>query len=118
MDVFYFETLLSYTAAALHVMLLLILIFMLVRTRNVGFLWLGIALVLWPFACNFLGHLVGHALAADQPVAWFPAKILRTHQISVSTFFICMETTKEIVTGLLLFLAIFYFGRPNTVRAS
>jgi hypothetical protein len=79
---------------------------MFVRTRNLGFLWLGIAIVLWPYVCNFLGHLIGHA-------------IVTRYQITIGMFFICLEAVKDIVTVLFLFIAIFYFGRrtlPNVVR--
>ena len=120
-----FEIILGYAVVALHaallVALLAVLIFMFVRRRNFGFLWLGIGTVLWPVFSKIATRVVVHGAIASPPASWFPATWLQQHQISVGYVFQVMYHLEEIVTLVLIFVAVLYLWRrttSNTVQAS
>ncbi|HEX4156727.1 MAG TPA: hypothetical protein VHY48_14060 [Acidobacteriaceae bacterium] len=109
MDTFIFGTILGYAAAVLIVALIVVLVYMLVRTRNPGFLWLCIAVILWPILCYFVENSVIHALGGNRQPVWFPANLIKQDQLG--TFFIYWRAIEKIVKVLLLFIASLYFFR-------
>ncbi|MGC2162798.1 MAG: hypothetical protein WA634_12865 [Silvibacterium sp.] len=112
-------------ASAVLFVLYLLLAAMLLRkyksTGDKGFLWLGLAVVLWPLASNLMavgaqglldrslhGHLVGV----------FPFSLVQRKLLSVDSLVECAELVRRMVGLVLLMIAVVTLSRAAERAAS
>jgi hypothetical protein len=121
MDAFMFESLVEYATGALYVLLLVALtvalIFLFVRTRNPGFIWLAIAIVVWPVISTIAYNLVLHDALARPPAGWIHPSFLERHLLSVGSVVQEMYLAIKTVGVLLFSVAVVYLRRLATPKA-
>jgi hypothetical protein len=84
-----FLLVLPYIVLAVSILLYLTIAVLLLRqylrTRNSGFIWLGVATILWPLAERFLDRSllrVMHRSVTGQPLDFFPFNLAQRWEIS------------------------------------
>lgn len=105
----------------LYVVVLVILLCKYVRTRDAGFLWLGVAVVIWPTAVallrsperNLLSRLV-----TGQQVNWYPASLVEQGRMTIGTFVSGLRLTEELIGAIILLVAVSCLGRSQVVSST
>jgi len=99
-------------AAVLYITLAYLLVRRYIRTRNQGFIWLGIAFLVWPNAQILLRiyqtNLLHRVIAGQYP-SWFPAK-----SMTPGAFMSYFAMTQGIILPILLVVAVYYLGNRKT----
>jgi hypothetical protein len=105
-------------AFALHVVVAIVLLRRYLRSRDVGFIWLGIAVLIWPFVSNLLNQgqrvLVSRFLN-NQPVGFLsPVQAwVRSGDISVGHLLGTLAMGQQLIGIILLLCAVLYLSRTN-----
>ncbi len=104
---------LSYVLAALVVILYLAIAIVLVRkyirTRDVGLIWLGVALVLWPVLSSLLDRAQGALLArlvTHRPIGFYPFSLVESGHMTIGGLFSVLATAQRLVGVVLLLVAV------------
>jgi hypothetical protein len=76
------------------------------RTRDQGFLWLGVPLVIWPLLGVPLGYLFQHAvdkLISGGQVGFFPFTLVEQGKTTVGNLVVVLVSVRQLVwSGLML----------------
>ncbi len=92
---------------ALYVVLAVVLMRKYFRTRDAGFIWLGVAVVLWPPASRLLDRvLVGRIIDGHS-----------NGQMTVGEIVNLIGSIQQLIGIGLLLIAVLYLSRTNTGRA-
>ena len=59
-------------ALILHIAIAIILFRKFLKTRDAGFIWLGVAVVIWPLVSRLFEHVFIDRLARHQLVGFYP----------------------------------------------
>jgi hypothetical protein len=78
------------------------------RTRNIGFVWLGGAAVLWPILSNLLQRQAIHALRVG---AVGSTPFVRHPETSFGAVYEALSLSGTAVATLLMLIAVLYLGR-------
>jgi hypothetical protein len=108
-----------YSLAALVVLLYIAIAVVLARrylsTRDVGLVWLGSAVIVWPIASFVLDAgrqvLMGRAMRREEVL--FPFTLVERGQLSVGMLTMSLDLSRQIVGLALLFVAVIYIHRAN-----
>lgn len=102
----------SYILAGLVLLLYGAIAFVLIqkyrRTHNAGFVWLGIAVIVWPLASNVIGqgeHAAIDRFIRQQPVAHGAANL--------GSLVFGVAVGQQLVGLVLLLVAVLYLCRPE-----
>lgn len=94
--------------AALYITFAYLLLRAYLRSHNKGFIWLGIAYLLWPNVEILLRiyqkHVLNRIIASQFP-SWFPYK-----SMTPGAFISYTAMTQAIVLPILLVVAVYYLG--------
>jgi hypothetical protein len=90
----------------LNLLLAIVLIRKYLHTRDVGFIWLGVAVVIRPLLSRILRHLLVDDIVSKQL------------QISIGKALYITQATQEAVGVVLVWVAVFYLCRPQPSTAS
>jgi hypothetical protein len=98
------------------VSLFMVLVIKYLRTRDVGFVWLGVAVVIWPVVSSLLNR--GERLGIDRvisgrSVGFFPFTLVERGQTSVGNLSTTLALLHNLVGIGLLFIAVFYLCRTK-----
>jgi hypothetical protein len=112
---------LSIGALGLYVAIAVILLRRYLRTRDIGFVWLGFALVAWPLVSRLLG--AGNEAMIDriqhkQFVGVFPFSLIENGQISIGRFLAAEALSVQFIGVSLLLVAVIYISgaaKPQSV---
>jgi hypothetical protein len=105
------------SALALHIAIAAILVRQYLRTRDAGFVWLGVAVVLWPGISRllegsekvFIDRLMRH-----QPVDYYPFSLVASGQMTMGNLVMSLAVLQQL-TGLCLSLvAVLYLSRAKS----
>jgi hypothetical protein len=102
--------------AVLAVALFVVLILKYLRTRDVGFVWLGVAVVIWPIVSNLLnrGERIGiDRVTSGRSVGIFPFTLIERGETSIGNFVSTLALLHFLVGIALLFIAVFYLCRTK-----
>jgi hypothetical protein len=105
----------------LYVAVLGVLVRKYIRTRDVGFLWLGVAVILWPGVRGILDIVKQSTISlllSGQPAKWYPANLVHRGQMSVGYFAASFNMVESMIGMLLLLIAVSYLGRPRISTSS
>jgi hypothetical protein len=113
--------------AALAVISYLAIAVMLVRkylhTREAGFIWLGVAAIVWPVVSRILdrgGHSLIERAVNDQSISFYPFSLIergiRGGDITIGGFDAALATGQQLVGAVLLLVAVLYLYRLNNGR--
>ena len=103
----------------LHLAIAVVLVRKYVRTRDVGFIWLGIALVLWPVVSSLLDRGQSVLLARlvnHRPIGFYPFSLVERGEMTIGAFFTVLATAQRLVGAVLLLVAVAYLCRARLDR--
>jgi hypothetical protein len=109
-------TVLALATLLLHFAIAIILVRKYLRTRDVGFIWLGVAVVIWPLVSNVLQAgtrvLVDHILKHEW-VAFYPFTLVERGEVTVGVLVSWLAILQQLVGVCLLLVAVFYLSRTT-----
>ena len=116
-----FVKVLAAATLLLHFAIAVILVRKYLRTRDVGFVWLGGAVVIWPLVSNLLN--AGERVLVDRTfkhewVAFYPFTLVERGEMTMGALISSLAILQQLVGVCLLLVAVFYLSRTtsNTVR--
>lgn len=113
----------DYVLAVLEVLALLLLVAIAIvligkyrRTRDIGFLWLGVAVVVWPLVSRMLDFgvraVIGR-LVNRQPVGFFPFSLVEHGHLTLGELVLYLGSLNQLVGVCLLLVAVLYLSRTR-----
>ena len=103
----------STTAAVIFVVTILIkaavIVFKYARTRDRGFIWLGIALVVWPVNMALMNYGLQAMITrinAKQPVGFYPFLWVERGQITLGQLLTIYHTSIQLLGAVLVIVAL------------
>lgn len=113
-------TILFALALLLHLAIAVVLIRKYVRTHDVGLIWLGIAVVVWPLVSRMLdwgsGRLVNR-IVHHESVGLYPFSLVASGQITIGELVLYLGLVRQLVGVCLLFIAVLYLANTrNTLQ--
>jgi len=97
----------------LHLAIAVVLVRKYLRTRDVGLVWLGVAVVIWPLVSRLLEHgesMLIDRLVKGQSVGYFPFSLVERGQITIGGLFTSLNLLQQLVgIGLLLVAALYLY---------
>ena len=87
------------------------------QTRDLGFIWLGIAVVAWPLMSRLIA--VGVSLSIDRVIhhqsVWFPFNLIESGRVSIGSTIKLLATSQQLIEVVLLLVAVLYLARTKNV---
>jgi hypothetical protein len=84
------------------------------HTRDIGFVWLGVAAVIWPFASGFLAAslrmLVQRSINGN-PVAVYPFSMVGHGELTYGSVLLVFNVARQVIATGLMLIAILYLHR-------
>jgi len=99
---------LTIMAAVLYILLAYLFVRKYLRTRNPGFIWLGIAFILWPIAELFLNAYVRHLVRGW--INGHPANWILSLNMTPGTLYAYSAVTQRIGLLVLLIFSVYYLS--------
>jgi hypothetical protein len=86
------------------------------RTRDAGFIWLGVAVILWPLCGYWLNR--GEAMLLNrvihgQPVGFYPFNLIASRRMTVPEFVRLSGSFQQLIGAALLLVAVLFLSRPK-----
>jgi hypothetical protein len=104
------------SALALHIAIAAVLVHKYIRTRDVGFVWLGVAVVLWPGISRLLegGEKVFiDRLIRRQSVDFYPFSLVASGQMTMGNLVMSLAVFQQLIGVCLLLVAVLYLSRAK-----
>lgn len=103
-------------ALVLHIAIAAILVRQYLRTRDAGFVWLGVAVVIWPGISRlleggekvFIDRLIRH-----ESVGFYPFTLVAAGQITTGSLVMSLAVFQQLIGVCLLLVAVLYLSRAN-----
>jgi hypothetical protein len=103
-------------AVALHIAIAVVLVRKYIRTRDAGFIWLGIAVVIWPVLSRlldggervFIDRVIQH-----QPVGLYPFSLVERGDMTMGQLVLAFSVGEQLIGIVLLLVAVLYLYRTN-----
>jgi hypothetical protein len=107
-------------AFALHVVVAVVLVRKYLRSRDIGFVWLGVAVLIWPFVSNQGGRILVSRILNNQPIVFFrPVQAwIQGGDISVGDLVSALAMGQQLIGVVLLLIAVLYLCRTNVPAVS
>lgn len=105
----------------LSVALAVVLIRKYLLTRDVGFVWLGVAVVVWPLVSRLIGHgesVLIRRLDSGQTVGFYPLTLVESGQMSLGNLLVSLSLLHRLISVGLLLVAVLYLGKTKNTRSS
>ena len=86
------------------------------RTRDIGLIWLGVAVVIWPLLSHILDRremVLVNRLLRRESVGFFPFTLVEHGQMAVGTLVESFVLLHRLVGLSLLLVAVFYLHKMN-----
>jgi hypothetical protein len=102
----------------LHLAIAVILIREYVRTRDVGFVWLGMAVVIWPLLTRLLERTFISRVVSHQSVGFYPFSLVERGEMTLGNLVASFQLVEQLVGVGLLLIAVVYLskGRNGELR--
>jgi hypothetical protein len=115
-----YTPILSILAASLLVLYLAIAVVLVrkyLRTRDVGFVWLGVAVVIWPLVTGLLE--VGERSLIDRlvhghSVGFYPFSLVERGQMSAGFLMTSLRLAQQVIGVCLLLVAVLYLYKAKS----
>lgn len=103
-------------AIALQLAIVIALVRKYLRTHDAGFIWLGVAVVLWPWVSGLLDHekrtLFDYILRGHL-AGFYPFSLIQRGQITVGSLFTSLSLLQNLIGGGLLLVAVLYLHKTK-----
>ncbi len=112
-----FINILAALALVLHVAIAAVLIRKYLLTRDVGFVWLGVAVVVWPIVSGFLSYGRGvliDRLSDGKSVGFYPFTLVEHGQMTLGALVASLGAIQQIIGVCLLLIAILYLSKTKS----
>ena len=106
-------------ALFLHFAIAVILVRKYMRTHDLGFIWLGVAVVVWPLVTRLLTRLQGvyiSRLINHQLVGFFPFSLVESGKTSLGSLIASVQLGEQLVGVCLLLIAVAYLYKGRNGR--
>ena len=106
-----FLTVLAILALVLHLVIAVVLVRKYLQTRDVGFVWLGVAVVIWPLVSRLLDQgegLLINRIIRGHSVGFYPFTLLERGQMTIGTFLTSLHSLQQLIGICLLLVAVLY----------
>jgi hypothetical protein len=104
--------------SAVPIVTAVILVRRFLRTRETGFIWLGVATLIWPLASVLLKNGVMHLINWDgygHSIGMFPFTLVERGYATYGEILASFNYTQALVGAVLLLIAVMQLSRPNHV---
>jgi hypothetical protein len=103
------------SALVLHIAIAAILVRQFLRTRDVGFVWLGAAVLVWPLISRMLDAGVRNSIsrAVNGQAVIYPFTLIRGGQLSTGALVRSFAVVQEFTGVCLLLVAVIYLSRAK-----
>lgn len=88
-----------------------------IRTRDIGFVWLGVAVLVWPLTSFLLRQWESVALSGyshGKALLYYPFSLVERGQMSFGDLILRLNQLDQFVGACLLLVAVLYLSRPQT----
>jgi hypothetical protein len=102
-------------AFGLHIVIAFILVRKYLRTRDIGFVWLGVAVVVWPLLSKLLDggeRILVDRVLKHQPVV-YPFTLVEHGNIKIGRLLTTLGAGQQFIGIVLLTIAVLYLYRAN-----
>lgn len=106
--------LLASTALVLELALAIALLRKYLRTRDVGFIWLGLAVVIWPPVARSGTRVLVDRLVGKQPIGFYPFTLVEQGRMSVGSFVVSLGLLEQMIGFGLLLVAVLYLCKTQS----
>jgi hypothetical protein len=104
------------SALVLHIAIAAVLVRQYLRTRDVGFVWLGVAVVIWPGISRlleggekiFIDRLIRH-----QSVGFYPFTLVASGGMTSGSLVMSLAVFQQLIGVCLLLVAVLYLARAK-----
>jgi len=107
-------------ASVLYLAVAAIMVRAYLRTRDVGFVWLGAAVLIWPYVSRLLERgetaTLNHRAADGQWPGFFPFSLIPQAKIGLGDLHIFLYGLDHLIGAGLLLVAVLYFARGDGDR--
>jgi len=101
----------------LNLALAVVLIRRYLHTRDVGFVWLGLAVVIWPLLSQILGRFLIDG-AVHRRFGFYPFSLVARGQMTMGAFALIIGSVEQCIGVGLLLVAVLYLCRQRPSAAS
>jgi uncharacterized membrane protein len=105
----------------LYLAVAIVLVRKYLRTRDIGFVWLGTAVVIWPLTCRLLafreGFLIDHLIRGRAP-AIYPFSLVYRGKMTIGGFVSSLHWTEQLIGTCLLLVAVVQLSKQRTSDAA
>lgn len=111
-----FKAILFSLTVALVIALVAALVLKYQRTRDAGFIWLGVAFVVWPIISGMLqngSRILMNRVARGESTGFYPFSLVQHGQMTVGNLFMLLALLLRLIQIGLLLAAVFYLGRTK-----
>lgn len=111
-------TVLAIVALVLHLAIAVVLVRKYLQTRDVGFVWLGVAVVIWPIVSRLLeaGERISIDRAIHHQSVIYPFSLIDHGQITIGSLVASLALSQQLVGVCLLLVAVLYLAKRKTSR--
>ena len=104
-------------AFLLHAAIAVILVRQYLRTRDVGLVWLGAAVVVWPLVSRLLeaGERVSIDRAMHKQFVIYPFTLVASGQMTTGALVMSFAVFQELISVCLLLVAVLYLSRSRNL---
>jgi hypothetical protein len=109
--------LLAALALVLHVVIAVVLVREYLHTRDVGFVWLGGAVVIWPLVSRLLRHgedVLIDRLVRGRVVGFYRFTLVERGQMSIGGLMASLNLLEQVIGVALLLVAVLYLSRTKS----
>lgn len=100
---------------ALHLAIALLLLRRYLQTRDIGFIWLGVAVVVWPLVSRLLD--AGERASIDRAIhhqsVIYPFSLIERGQMTIGSLLMSLALSQQLVGVCLLLIAVLYLAKPQ-----
>lgn len=106
-------------AVFLQLAIVIVLVRTYLRTRNVGFVWLGVAVVIWPLVAGLLAWgrgLLVRRYAQGLVLGFYPFSLVERGRMTIGDLFVWLNMLQSLIGACLLFVAVLYLSKTNSTN--
>jgi len=113
-------TILAVTAILLHLAIGVLLVRKFTQTRDIGFIWLGLAVVLWPLLSKLLDvgvRVLIERTLNHQWTGFYPFTLVERGQMTLGSLVASLAVFQQLIGVCLLLVAVLYLSKTKTPRS-